>query len=124
MRSRDLSHPLRLASRCLPRDFLHQRRGARQHRAPPGDTANEALAVSKAVAAANGNGVTVFAHHLTYQNRGPAVIANYNDLCNQTGGRALFQRQCRCRRISRDPRRGDLRRMRQAALRGGEDPQA
>lgn len=57
---------------------------------PLGDTANEALAVSNAVAAAKAANVTVFAHHLTYQNRGPAVIQNYKDLCNQTGGTAYF----------------------------------
>lgn len=57
---------------------------------PLGDVANEAAATSAAVAAANANQVTVFAHHLTYQNRGPAVIANYNDLCNLTGGKAYF----------------------------------
>ena len=57
---------------------------------PLGDTANEALAVSKAVAAAKANKVTVFAHHLTYQNRGPAVLQNYKDLCEQTGGKAYF----------------------------------
>jgi hypothetical protein len=57
---------------------------------PLGDVANEALAVSQAVAAANANKVTVFAHHLTYQNRGPAVIQNYKDLCNLTGGKVYF----------------------------------
>lgn len=57
---------------------------------PLGDTANEALAVSNAVAAAKAADVSVFAHHLTYQNRGPAVIQNYKDLCNQTGGTAYF----------------------------------
>jgi hypothetical protein len=57
---------------------------------PLGDVANEALAVSKAVTAANANKVSVFAHHLTYQNRGPSVIQNYKDLCNGTGGIAYF----------------------------------
>jgi hypothetical protein len=57
---------------------------------PLGDTANEAAATAAAIAAANSNSVTVFAHHLTYQNRGSSVIANYNDLCNLTGGKAFF----------------------------------
>jgi hypothetical protein len=57
---------------------------------PLGDTVNEAAATNAAIAAANSNSVTVFAHHLTYQNRGPLVIANYNDLCNKTGGKAFF----------------------------------
>lgn len=58
--------------------------------APVGDTANEALAVNNAIAAANANKVSVFAHHLTYQNRGPTVLQNYKDLCNKTGGNAYF----------------------------------
>jgi hypothetical protein len=58
--------------------------------APIGDAANEALSVSAAVAAAQANDVTIFANHLTYQNRGPNVIQNYKDLCEQTGGKAFF----------------------------------
>lgn len=58
--------------------------------APIGDVANEAAATAAAVTAANANNVTVFANHLTYQNRGPSVIANYNSLCNLTGGTAFF----------------------------------
>jgi hypothetical protein len=57
---------------------------------PLGNVADEALAVNNAVAAAKANQVTIFAHHLTYQNRGPAVIQNYKDLCDQTGGKAYF----------------------------------
>lgn len=57
---------------------------------PRGDTANEALAVSNAIVAANAANVTVFAHHLTYQNLGATVIQNYKDLCNLTGGTAYF----------------------------------
>lgn len=54
------------------------------------DIANEAAAVSSAVATANANNVTIYAHHLTYQNRGASVIQNYKDLCNLTGGAAYF----------------------------------
>jgi hypothetical protein len=57
---------------------------------PRGDTANEALSVADAVAAALANDVTIFAHHLTYQNLGASVIKNYNDLCDPTGGQAFF----------------------------------
>jgi hypothetical protein len=57
---------------------------------PLGDVANEAAATNAAIVAANSNKVTIFAHHLTYQNRGPAVIGNYNNLCNSTGGKAFF----------------------------------
>ncbi len=57
---------------------------------PLGDVANELAATNAAIAAANLNNVTVFAHHLTYQNRGASVIANYNSLCSSTGGSAFF----------------------------------
>ncbi|HVQ07149.1 MAG TPA: hypothetical protein VMS43_01815 [Allosphingosinicella sp.] len=57
---------------------------------PLGDTANEDLQTAKAIAAAKANKVTVFAHHITNLNRGPNVIKNYTDLCDQTGGKAFF----------------------------------
>ncbi|MBK8193352.1 MAG: hypothetical protein IPK76_09105 [Lewinellaceae bacterium] len=57
---------------------------------PTGDFANETLATNNAIAAANLNDVTVFAHHLTYQGRGPNIEQNYQDLCDQTGGMAYF----------------------------------
>ena len=57
---------------------------------PTGDFANETLATNNAIAAANLNNVTVFAHHLTHLHRGSNIEQNYRDLCDQTGGKAYF----------------------------------
>lgn len=57
---------------------------------PRDDFANEDTVTKAAVASANANNVTVFAHHLTYQNRAPQIIQNYKDLCDNTGGEAFF----------------------------------
>ncbi len=53
---------------------------------PLGDFANETAATNAAIAAANAQQVTVFAHHLNYQGRAPQIIQNYKDLCANTGG--------------------------------------
>lgn len=57
---------------------------------PIGDYANETTTTTAAITEANANNVTVFAHHLTYQNRGPQIIQNYKDLCYNTGGDVYF----------------------------------
>ncbi len=57
---------------------------------PTGDYANENTVTDAAIAAANANNVTVFAHHLTYQNRGAQIEQNYTDLCQMTGGMVHF----------------------------------
>jgi len=57
---------------------------------PRNDFANEDAVTNAAIAAANANKVTVFAHHLTYQNLAPSIIQNYKDLCDKTGGEAYF----------------------------------
>ncbi len=57
---------------------------------PRNDFANEAAETLAAITEANKNNVTVFAHHLTYQNLAPAIIENYKDLCHKTGGEVYF----------------------------------
>lgn len=59
---------------------------------PRNDFANETAATNQAIAEANSNNVTVFAHHLTYQNLNPQIIQNYQDLCSKTGGKAYFSK--------------------------------
>ena len=54
-----------------------------------GNTSNQAAsaaAVAQAIAAANANDVTVFAHYLTHLNRPAWVQQQYQDLCTKTGG--------------------------------------
>lgn len=53
---------------------------------PLGDVANENAATADAIAAALGNQVTVFTNYILQNNRGPAVMQNYDDLAGQTGG--------------------------------------
>lgn len=57
---------------------------------PRGDFANETAETNAAIVTANANNVTVFAHHLTYQNLAPAILDNYRDLCEKTGGKVYF----------------------------------
>ena len=57
---------------------------------PRNDFANETAVTNAAIAEANSNNVTVFAHHLTYQNLAPQIIQNYKDLCQDTGGKVYF----------------------------------
>lgn len=57
---------------------------------PRNDFANETAVTNSAITAANANNVSVFAHHLTYQNLAPQIIQNYKDLCDNTGGKAYF----------------------------------
>jgi len=57
---------------------------------PRNDFANETAVTNAAIAEANTNNVTVFAHHLTYQNLDPQIIQNYKDLCYNTGGDVYF----------------------------------
>ena len=57
---------------------------------PRNDFANETAVTNAAIAEANSNNVTVFAHHLTYQNLAPQIIQNYKDLCQGTGGKVYF----------------------------------
>lgn len=58
--------------------------------APRNDFANETAVTNAAIAEANANNVTVFAHHLTYQHLAPEIIQNYTDLCHNTGGEVYF----------------------------------
>lgn len=51
------------------------------------DQANSAAAVANAVASANANQVSVFAHYITQLGRPPWVLAQYQDLCTKTGGK-------------------------------------
>lgn len=57
---------------------------------PQGDYPNETASTNSAIASANSQSVTVFAHHITQQNLPTQIIQNYNALCNQTGGQAFF----------------------------------
>ena len=57
---------------------------------PRNDFANETAVTNAAIASANAHDVTVFAHHLTYQNLAPQIIQNYKDLCDYTGGQCYF----------------------------------
>lgn len=57
---------------------------------PRNDFANETAVTKAAIAEANSNNVTVFAHHLTYQNLATQIIQNYKDLCGDTGGKVYF----------------------------------
>jgi len=59
---------------------------------PRNDFANETAVTNAAIAAANANKVTIFAHHLTYQNLAPQIIQNYKDLCEDTGGKVYFSK--------------------------------
>lgn len=57
---------------------------------PRNDFANETAETNAAITEANANNVTVFAHHLTYQNLAPAILDNYRDLTQKTGGEVYF----------------------------------
>ena len=52
---------------------------------PSGDFANENSVTLQAIADAQANTVTVFTHYLTYQNRSPQILENYNELTSMTG---------------------------------------
>ena len=53
---------------------------------PRGDFSNETAKTDAAIAAANANNVTVFAHLITQQDLAPQILQNYEDLCSETGG--------------------------------------
>ncbi|AFL82014.1 hypothetical protein Aeqsu_2559 [Aequorivita sublithincola DSM 14238] len=57
---------------------------------PRNDFAQETAETNAAIASANANNVTVFAHHLTYQNLHVNILENYKDLCHDTGGEVYF----------------------------------
>ena len=57
---------------------------------PRKDFAHETAETNAAIAEANTNKVSVFAHHLTYQNLAPQILDNYRDLCEKTNGQVYF----------------------------------